>query len=348
MLKQSLNNTVYYYEQEKTMNIKFFTSLLVIATLTITHMALAEEPVWDGNKVVMASQKLDNGVYAYYPSEAKAKESKGLPVATSGGFIVGDKGVLMIDTMLNKRLNEQVQALISKATDKPIIYAINTSFHGDHSYGNMYLPKDTRIIQHEVSKEYIDTHFEGDTQFMIKNFGQGRGIEEIKPIVADVLIPKDGKLILNLGGKSVEIIDFGFAQTGGDLFVWEPESKVMWTGNPIITVKPSLPWLLDGHLVETLTSLQKVYDFLPEDARVVPGHGSVMTKKDLKWHIDYLATVKKEVGAAIAEGLTLEQTVERVKMPDFQGYALHGWVHPGLNVPAAYKDLSSKQKTTVE
>jgi hypothetical protein len=51
--------------------------------------------LWDANKVVLTSEKLDNGVYAFYSSEAKAKESKGLPVATSGGFIVGDKGVLM-------------------------------------------------------------------------------------------------------------------------------------------------------------------------------------------------------------------------------------------------------------
>ena len=324
------------------MKMKLLASVLLVSILVITHTASAEEPIWDGNKVILVSEKLDNGIYAYYSSEAKAKELQGLPVATSGGFVVGDKGVLMIDTMLNKRLNEQAQALVRKVTDKPIIYAVNTSFHGDHSYGNMYLPGDTLIIQHTVTKQYIDTHFEGDTQFMMKNFGKGRGIEEIKPVVADVLIPKDGKLTLNLGGKSVEIIDFGFAQTGGDLFVWEPESKVMWTGNPVITVKPSLPWLLDGHLVETLTSLQKVYDFLPENSRVIPGHGSVMMKKDLKWHIDYLATVKKEVETAIAEGLTLEQTVERVKMPGFQGYALHGWVHPGLNVPAAYKDLSSK------
>jgi cyclase len=325
------------------MKSKLITHVLLAITLVFAHTVSAEEPIWDGNKVVLISEKLDKGVYAYYSNEAKAKESKGIPVATSGGFVVGDKGVLMIDTMLNKRLNKQAQALISKATEKPIIYAVNTSFHGDHSYGNMYLPKETLIIQHEVTKQYIGTHFEGDTQFMIQNFGEGRGIEEIKPVVADVLIPNGGKLTFNLGGISVEIMDFGFAQTGGDLFIWEPESKVMWTGNPIITVKPSLPWLLDGHLVETLTSLQKVYDFLPENARVVPGHGSVMSKKDLKWHIDYLATVKKEVEAAIAEGLTLEQTVERVKMPMFEGYALHGWVHPGLNVPAAYKDLSIKQ-----
>ena len=322
---------------------KLLINTVFALAIIVTHTAFAQEPVWDANKVVLTSEKLEKGVYAFYSSEAKAKESKGLPVATSGGFIVGDKGVLMIDTMLNKRLNEQAQALISKATDKPVIYAINTSYHGDHSYGNMYLPIGTRIIQHEFTKQYIEHHFEADTQFMMKNFGTGRGIKEIRPVIADILVPKGGKLTVDLGGKSIEIIDFGFAQTGGDLFVWEPESKVMWTGNPIVTIKPSLPWLLDGHLLETLTSLQNVYDFLPEDARVVPGHGSVMAKKDLKWHIDYLATVKKEVEAAIAEGLTMEQTVERVKMPDFEGYALHGWVHPGLNVPAAYMDLSQSQ-----
>ena len=322
---------------------KLLINTVFALAIIVTHTAFAQEPVWDANKVVLTSEKLEKGVYAFYSSEAKAKESKGLPVATSGGFIVGDKGVLMIDTMLNKRLNEQAQALISKATDKPVIYAINTSYHGDHSYGNMYLPIGTRIIQHEVTKQYIEHHFEADTQFMMKNFGTGRGIKEIRPVIADILVPKGGKLTVDLGGKSIEIIDFGFAQTGGDLFVWEPESKVMWTGNPIVTIKPSLPWLLDGHLLETLTSLQNVYDFLPEDARVVPGHGSVMAKKDLKWHIDYLATVKKEVEAAIAEGLTMEQTVERVKMTEFEGYALFGWVHPGLNVPAAYMDLSQSQ-----
>ena len=77
------------------MKIKLITSVLFAATFAFTHTVSAEEPIWDGNKVVLTSEKLDNGVYAFYSSEAKAKESKGLPVATSGGFIVGDKGVLM-------------------------------------------------------------------------------------------------------------------------------------------------------------------------------------------------------------------------------------------------------------
>ena len=323
------------------MNIKKQAVTLLAATALVSIItAHANEPVWDANKVVLVSEKLDNGVFAYYSSDAKVLEKQGKPVATSGGFIVGDKGVLIIDTMLNKRLNAQLQALVKNVSSKPIVYAVNTSFHGDHAYGNMYLPVHTRIIQHSTAKQYINHHFEADTKFMIQNFGTGRGIEQIVPVDADILVAKGGKITIDLGGKSVQIIDFGFAQTGGDLFVWEPVSKVLWTGNPVITVKPSLPWLLDGHLLETLASLKKVYAFLPADARVVPGHGSVMQREDIQWHINYLDTVKQQVQAAIDDGLSLEQTVERVKMPEFGGYTLFGWVHPALNVPAAYRDLS--------
>lgn len=305
--------------------------------------AHAAEPVWDGNKIEMVSETLSPGVFAFYASDAKALNAKGAAAGTSGGLIVGSKGVLLIDTMLNKRLNQQVQGLGRKLGNrKPLLYAINTSAHGDHSFGNMYLPATTTIIQHAATRTYVDQHLADDKAFMIQNFGKGRGIEEIKARTGDLLVPVGGKLTLDLGGKTVDIIDFGFAQTGGDLWVWEPQAKVLWSGNPVIASKPALPWLLDGHLVASLETLRKVYEFLPPDARIVPGHGVPMVREDLKWHIDYLATIRTQVQAAVDQGLTLEQTVKQVAMPEFGGYALFGWVHPSLNVPAAYKDLSKK------
>ncbi|MBF0446877.1 MAG: MBL fold metallo-hydrolase [Magnetococcales bacterium] len=316
------------------------TAILSCVFLLSSTMVLANEPVWDANTIVLKSKKLADGVYAYYPTDAKEKSAQGIPIGTSGGFIVGEKSVLVIDTMLNQRLLEQVQKLVRSVTDTPIRYAINTSYHGDHSYGNMYLPVETTIIQHVQTKAYVDAHFKADTEFMIANFGKGRGIEEIVPRSGDILVNPGGRLHLDLGGKIVEVIDFGFAQTGGDLFIWEPESKVMWTGNAIAASKPALPWLLDGHLLETLTTFQKVFEFLPPDAHVVPGHGHVIGREDLRWHIDYLTAIKNGVKKAVNEGLTLEQTVERVTLPEFGGYALFGWVHPKLNVPAAYKDLT--------
>lgn len=310
--------------------------------LCLTVGAWANEPIWDGNKVRMVSEKLADGVYALYADDAKALNANGGAAATSSGIIVGSKGALVIDTMLNLRLHSQVQELNRKLGGKPILYAVNTSAHGDHSYGNMYLPSSTVVIQHSHSRDFIDQHLAEDKAFMIQNFGKGRGIEEITARTGDVLVPAGGKISLDLGGKTVEVIDFGFAQTGGDLWVWEPQAKVLWSGNPIIASKPALPWLLDGHLMATLATLQRVYAFLPDDARIVPGHGVTMTKADMRWHVDYLTAVRDQVQQAIDQGLSLEQTVKQVAMPEFAGYALFGWVHPGLNVPAAYKDLSKK------
>ncbi len=318
--------------------------MLVLALLAalVAGGATAAEPIWDANKVQMQSEKMADGVFAFYATNARELNAQGRAAATSGGLIVGSKGALLIETMLNQRLNTQVQELSRKLGGKPLIYAVNTSSHGDHSFGNMFLPASTRIVQHVNTRSYITNHLADDKAFMIKNFGTGRGIEPIKARTGDILVPVMGRTALDLGGKVVEIIDFGFAQTGGDLWVWEPQSKIIWAGNPIIAAKPALPWLLDGHLVATLETLKRVYDFLPPDARIVPGHGVPMSREDMKWHIDYLATVRAKVQAAVDKGLTLEQTVQQTSMPEFGGYALFGWVHPGLNVPAAYRDLSKK------
>ncbi len=317
-------------------------SIAIAAWLALAPAAQATEPIWDANTVEMTSEQLGDGVYAYYASNARELNAKGAAAATSGGLIVGSKAALLIETMLNKRLNQQVQAMSRKLSHQPLRYAINTSAHGDHSYGNMFMPATTVIIQHANTRSYVDQHLGDDKAFMIQNFGTGRGIEGIQARTGDLLVPPGGKLTLDLGGKTVDIMDFGFAQTGGDLWVWEPQSKVMWAGNPVIAAQPALPWLLDGHLVATLETLRRVYDFLPADARIVPGHGVAMTRDAMKWQIDYLAAVRQQVQAALDQGLSLEQTVKQVTMKEFSGYALFGWVHPSLNVPAAYKDLSQK------
>lgn len=310
--------------------------------MTVSSAALAADPIWDANTIDMRSEKLADGVFAFYASNAREVNAKGGAAATSGGLIVGTKGALLVESMLNKRLNRQVQDLSRKLGGKPLIYAVNTSSHGDHSFGNMYLPDATRIVQHAHTSAFIAKHLADDKAFMIKNFGQGRGIEEIRARSADIIVAPRSTVTLDLGGKTVDVIDFGFAQTGGDLWVWEPQSKVMWAGNPVIASKPALPWLLDGHLVATLETLNRVHAFLPEDARIIPGHGVAITRADLKWHIDYLGAVRSGVQSAIDRGLTLEQTVQAVALPEFAGYALFGWVHASLNVPAAYRDLSKK------
>ncbi|WDE01851.1 MBL fold metallo-hydrolase [Thalassomonas actiniarum] len=303
--------------------------------------AHAADPVWDANTVNLAIEKIDNGVYTVYDDRAHDFAPKGLPLATSAGVIVGDKGVMLVETMINKRLHQQLMALVKTVTDKPILYAVNTSFHGDHSYGNYLLDDSVTLIQHKNTQAYIQQHFAKDVNFMINTFGKNRGMEQVTPTTADILIEEQGALTIDLGNKEVQIKDFGFAQTGGDLFVYLPKEHVVWTGNAIVAQKPGLPWLLDGHLSDTLTTLTSLYQALPQDTKVIPGHSHVVDKSAIKWNIDYLAEIKQQVTQAVNKGLNQEQVVQKVKMDNYRGYALFDWVHPALNVPAAYQELNT-------
>ena len=301
-----------------------------------------EQLVWDAGAVQLEMEELTNGVYAFYPTDAKDKNPKGYPVATSGGFVVGDMGVLVVESMVNKRLADQVMGFIKKVTDKPILYVVNTSYHGDHAYGNYVFPKSAKIIQHSKTKAFMDNKegFEADKKFMVQYFGANRGIEDVVARTADIVLEDGARYEVDLGNKKVEIRHFGFAQTEGDLFIWVPEDKVFWTGNPVVAQPPALPWLLDGKHEEVLATLKKVRKFLPEDAVVVPGHGVPIKPKDIDFKIRYLEALHKEVKNALAKGMTLEQAQKNITMKDFQGYALWGWVHSGVNVPNTYKDLS--------
>lgn len=296
-----------------------------------------ENLVWDAGAVELQLEELGNGIYGLCPTDAKEKNPKGYPVATSGGFVVGDKGVLVIESMVNKRLAEQVIGFVKKLTDKPILYVVNTSYHGDHAYGNYAFPKATRIIQHSKTKAFMDDKekFEADKKFMAQYFGSNRGIEDVVARTADIVV--DDKKTIDLGNKKVEILHLGFAQTEGDLFVWVPEDKVFWTGNPMVAQPPALPWLLEGKHEEVLATMKKIRNFLPKEAIVVPGHGIPVKPKDIDFIIKYLETLHNQVKDAVKKGMTVEQAQKSITMKEFQGYALWGWVHSGVNIPNTYK-----------
>jgi len=176
-----------------------------------------EQLVWDAGAVQLELKKLADGVYAFYPTDAKEKNPKGYPVATSGGFVVGDNEVLVIESMVNKRLAEQVMGFVKQVTDKPIQYLVNTSYHGDHAYGNYVFPKSVSIIQHRKTKEFMDNTeaFEADKQFMVQYFGANRGIEDVIARTADIVVDDGDVKTLDLGNKKVQIIHNGVCTNRG-------------------------------------------------------------------------------------------------------------------------------------
>ncbi|MDC0675717.1 MBL fold metallo-hydrolase [Nannocystis radixulma] len=293
---------------------------------------------WTPNAIRLVSEELAPGVFAIYDTDAAEHGPAGIPLATSGGFVVGDDGVLMVESMINRQLFCQAVALVQAETDRPIRYVVNTSSHGDHSFGNIFLPDDVEIVQHEQTAEYIDAHFEEDVAFMEANFGVDQGIDEIEPVTADIRVADSGWSV-DLGGVVVEARHYGFAQTPGDLFVYVPDAKVLWTGNAFVTEEPGIPWLLAGNGSAAEVTLTAVKDSLPADAIVVPGHGRPLAPAAMEFSIAYLHAMLAGVETAVADGLDVEATVAAVALPDYQGYRLWDWIHKQVNVPNTYAEF---------
>jgi glyoxylase-like metal-dependent hydrolase (beta-lactamase superfamily II) len=306
--------------------------MLLTFLVFVTASVYAASP-WDPADVKLKSHQLKTDVYAVLPHDAFDKDH----VATTAGFIIGDKGVLVIESMVNGHLASQLIGEIRKVTTKPIRYLVNTSYHGDHSYGNFVFPKDTVIIQHIATKHYIDEKFKQDQEFMLGLMGPGKGIEEVVPRSADVVL--QDRLTIDLGNKQVELLHFGFAQTAGDVVVWLPEEKILWVGNMIQAPPPALPWLLEGRHKETITTLTKLKEFLPADATIIPGHGKPMTTKEINFSINYLKKLEREIKRSIEEGLTLDETIQRMDLPEYSQYSLYEFAHKKVNVPAVYREL---------
>jgi len=323
-----------------------FTGMLASTVVQAQVPLPPRVPIWDANTVELELHKITDDVYVITPSTAETETTKGIPQATTGGFIVGEKGVLLIEAMLTKRLFDQEIKLIKSVTSKPILYVANTSDHGDHCFGNYLLPSSSIIIQNELANESLSKHYEYIKQFMVRLFGTGREIEATSFRPAQLLVPKNSSLKLDLGnGKIVEFINIGTAQSPADLFIWLSSSKVFWAGNPFIAESPAIPWLFDGYFLEPANNLRKMYDFLPDDAIVVPGHGRITNKAGIKFTIDYVEALKRNITGAVENGLTLEQTIQTVRMKEFdKGYALFDWLHFNFNLPNAYKDIKASKQ----
>lgn len=295
--------------------------------------------VWTPNAIELVSEEVAAGVFAVYDSNAAEYGPQGLPLATSGGFVIGDDGVALVETMINRQLFCQLIDLVQAETDQPILYAINTSYHGDHSYGNAFLPDEVQVVQHERTAGYIAEYFEEDIAFMEMNFGVDQGINEIVPVVPDVAVTDEG-WSADLGGLTIAASYHGFGQTPGDLFVQVPEAEVLWTGNPLIAEAPAIPWLLDGQAGAVSATLASVRDSLSDAAVVVPGHGRPVSLEAFDFSVGYLDALVVGVQTAIDDGLDVDATVESVTLPDYQGYALWDWVHSIVNVPNTHAELS--------
>lgn len=284
--------------------------------------------------VTLRSERLGEGVFAILSDH---------PAVDNSGFIVGERGVLVIDSHISDAMARQILDLVRAETDNPILYLVNTNYHGDHTFGNASFPAETKIIAHRATAEAM-RDFEHEKAFMLATVNDDPSVFGDAELRLPDLTFED-ELNVDLGGRTVEIHHFGPGNTAGDTVVFEPETGTAWTGNLVIGLG-GVPPVFEG---QTDLYLQTVSRLASEIGvrRIIPGHGFPAGREHLGVTIAYLSDLLGTVRAAIDAGKTLEQTLRDAPVPaqvsEVQGplAAFIRGLHAN-NIATTYRDLASR------
>ena len=218
---------------------------------------------------------------------------------------------------------QQIQEAVKQVTDKPILYLVNTNFHGDHTFGNYAFPVETRVVGHlQTARRMAD--FEEEKQLLLPAINDDpAALAQMRLRLPDVVFTDF--LQLDLGGRAVEVHHFGPGNTPGDTVVYVPEAQVAWTGN-LVVGQGTIPPLFEGRAgayLETMARFARTLDV----KTVVPGHGAMTSGKILTRYLTYLSELIQAVRWEAEKGRSLEETL--ANMPLWERYA------PPANSPLA-------------
>ena len=266
------------------------------------------------------------GVYALVGGEGK----------TNSGFVVTEKGVIVIDTQGPGELAKLLKEKIKETTAKPITHVINTHYHGDHSFGNQYFSEGL-IIAHENTRKALIENDEGHRTMFRKFFG-AESLKEFSLTLPEATFTD--RMILRHGGRTMELIYAGAkAHTDGDIFVWLPEERVLFAGDLLYSGR--LPLLNDGETTGALKAIDKITS---TDASVlVPGHGPVSTIDDALRYKGYIEALRAEVKKMMDNGMNREEVASKVSLPPYSSWLMYKEWLPA-NAARVFDELTSERE----
>ncbi len=287
------------------------------------------------------------GIYAFiYP-----QTSSGI-VNGNTTVIIGDDGVVVVDSGQFPLTARRVIAEIRRLTDKPVRLLVNTHWHADHVLANNEYRRafpGLIVLAHDETRRLMEKNKDrvlqlptGGPGFAIgirEALAQGtrrdgtplpeeqkaslenqlRDLEAILPeLTAIEFTPADttytGAYTAHLGAREVRILHLGRGNTAGDTLVYVPDAKVLVTGDVVVA---PVPFGFGCYPGEWLGVLDKILAM--DTAAIIPGHGPLM--RDTA----YIATLQKiltslraQVSDAVQQGLTLGDTRKKVDLSSFR------------------------------
>ncbi|BDY26671.1 hypothetical protein hbim_00586 [Mycolicibacterium mageritense] len=231
----------------------------------------------------------------------------------NNGLVVGEKAALVIDSGITPSMGHHIQEVAAGITDRPIRYLANTTYHGDHTFGNVAFGEDVTVVSSRLNKAAMD-NLEEEKFFRSDSMYGDDALDAVtswrKP---DVTF--DRFLEIDLGGRVVQLWHFGPGNGSGDTIVYVPDSRTAWVGNSLR--HPGIPpMLLAGDPVGYIRTLHALQTTLHLE-HLVPGHGPLTgAVASINWMLNYLHKTTSRVAELRDKGFDVTAIMDEVPLPE--------------------------------
>lgn len=248
-------------------------------------------------------QEAAPGIYVHYGTHEDLDEGYHGDICNIG-FIVGKKGVAVIDSGGALQIGKRLREAIRKVTDLPVLYVINTHVHPDHIFGNAAFKEDKPLfVGNAKLAEAMDVRKDGYLRGNAMWLGDAfAGSEIVKPTQ-----PVETTLEINLGERPLLLKSYPTAHSGNDLSVFDSTSSTLWSGDLLFVERtPSI----DGDVKGWLKVIDQLHALKIQ--RIIPGHGPIPGdwQEALNKEQHYLDTLLNDIRTSIAKGETMEQAMD--------------------------------------
>lgn len=253
------------------------------------------------------------------------------------GVLTGDDGVIVIDDQFAP-LTPKITAAIRALSDKPLRFVLNTHWHFDHTGGNENFGNAGAVI---VAHENV-----------YKRMSTEQFIEFFKmklppsPKAALPVITFTESVTFRLNGDELSGYHVRKAHTDGDMIVRLRKANAIHMGDIYFSyMYPFIDTSSGGSVRGVLAAVDGVLGTIDENTKIIPGHGPLSVKNDLRAYRDMLSKVSNSIGRLIKARKTLEQVITEKPTREFDAVWGNGFLKPDQFVEIVYESLSQTQRT---
>jgi len=265
---------------------------------------------------------------------------------SNAGLVVDGEQSLLVDTLFDEKLTAEMLATMRDATGiggAEVTTLVNTHANGDHTYGNRLIENAEIIASKAGAHEMEELPPAMMARMMAAAPSMGEVGEFFQYCFGDfdfagitLRMPTrtfSGSLDVKVGDKDVHLVEVGPAHTLGDVLVYVPQDRVVYTGDILFVDGTPIMWA--GPVENWIRACNQIID--SDVDIVVPGHGPITDRAGVAVMRDYLVYVDAQTRARHAAGMSAEDAAFDIALGDYQSWG--DFERIAVTVNTIYREL---------